>query len=190
MGNTTSCCVSSSPKHRRNTHSRLEPYRPEPELSREETGCNLQHISDRENLDGKMRQGELLFTDASWTLRNGRGADEMFFRVLPITARRWFCPTRCLKGCRCRRLLVTSVGTTHPPADYSAVCFLPLTACLTACLPACMSACWTSDTCFIHRCKYTILKITLGLNVLFLCKHVRALCQVERQGSIVFSVKV
>lgn len=53
MGNTTSCCVSSSPKHRRNNHSRLESYLPEPELSREDTGCNLQHISDRENLDGK-----------------------------------------------------------------------------------------------------------------------------------------
>ncbi|KAM6953808.1 cyclin-Y isoform 4-T4 [Aplochiton taeniatus] len=51
MGNTTSCCVSSSPKHRRNNHSRLEPYRPEPELSREDTACNLQHISDRENMD-------------------------------------------------------------------------------------------------------------------------------------------
>nr|XP_057916113.1 cyclin-Y isoform X4 [Doryrhamphus excisus] len=51
MGNTPSCCVASSPKHRRNNHSRLEPYRPEPELSREDTGCNLQHISDRENLD-------------------------------------------------------------------------------------------------------------------------------------------
>ncbi|XP_028290204.1 cyclin-Y-like isoform X3 [Gouania willdenowi] len=52
MGNATSCCVSSSPKQRRNNHhSRLEPYRPEPELSREDTGCNLQHISDRENLD-------------------------------------------------------------------------------------------------------------------------------------------
>ena len=53
MGNTTSCCVSSSPKHRRNNHSRLETYRPEPELSREDTGCNLQHISDRENIDGR-----------------------------------------------------------------------------------------------------------------------------------------
>ncbi|XP_056594014.1 cyclin-Y isoform X2 [Triplophysa dalaica] len=51
MGNSTSCCVSSSPKIRRNAHSRLEPYRPEPELSREDTGCNLQHISDRENID-------------------------------------------------------------------------------------------------------------------------------------------
>uniref|UniRef100_A0A4W5MJ00 Cyclin Y n=1 Tax=Hucho hucho TaxID=62062 RepID=A0A4W5MJ00_9TELE len=51
MGNTTSCCVSSSPKIRRNAHSRLEPYRPEAELSREDTGCNLQHISDRENMD-------------------------------------------------------------------------------------------------------------------------------------------
>nr|XP_015194414.1 PREDICTED: cyclin-Y [Lepisosteus oculatus] len=51
MGNTTSCCVSSSPKLRRNAHSRLESYRPEPELSREDTGCNLQHISDRENID-------------------------------------------------------------------------------------------------------------------------------------------
>ncbi|XP_061876579.1 cyclin-Y isoform X1 [Entelurus aequoreus] len=51
MGNAPSCCVASSPKHRRNNHSRLETYRPEPELSREDTGCNLQHISDRENLD-------------------------------------------------------------------------------------------------------------------------------------------
>uniref|UniRef100_A0AAY5JWX8 Cyclin-like domain-containing protein n=1 Tax=Esox lucius TaxID=8010 RepID=A0AAY5JWX8_ESOLU len=51
MGNTTSCCVSSSPKIRRNAHSRLEPYRAEQELSREDTGCNLQHISDRENID-------------------------------------------------------------------------------------------------------------------------------------------
>ncbi|TSK16028.1 Cyclin-Y [Bagarius yarrelli] len=51
MGNTTSCCVSSSPKLRRNAHSRLEPYGPEAELSREDTGCNLQHISDRENID-------------------------------------------------------------------------------------------------------------------------------------------
>ncbi|XP_045062708.1 cyclin-Y isoform X3 [Coregonus clupeaformis] len=51
MGNTTSCCVSSSPKIRRNAHSRLESYRPEAELSREDTGCNLQHISDRENMD-------------------------------------------------------------------------------------------------------------------------------------------
>ncbi|XP_065150788.1 cyclin-Y isoform X2 [Paramisgurnus dabryanus] len=51
MGNTTSCCVSSSPKLRRNAHSRLESYRPEADLSREDTGCNLQHISDRENID-------------------------------------------------------------------------------------------------------------------------------------------
>lgn len=51
MGSTTSCCVSSSPKLRRNAHSRLESYHPEPELSREDTGCNLQHISDRENVD-------------------------------------------------------------------------------------------------------------------------------------------
>uniref|UniRef100_A0A3P9KGP4 Cyclin Y n=1 Tax=Oryzias latipes TaxID=8090 RepID=A0A3P9KGP4_ORYLA len=46
MGSTTSCCVSASPKFRRNAHSRLES-----DLSREETGCNLQHISDRENID-------------------------------------------------------------------------------------------------------------------------------------------
>ncbi|XP_063062507.1 cyclin-Y isoform X2 [Engraulis encrasicolus] len=52
MGNTTSCCVSSSPKIRgRNAHSRLEPYHPEPELPRDDTGGNLQHISDRENID-------------------------------------------------------------------------------------------------------------------------------------------
>ncbi|CAL8398536.1 unnamed protein product [Arctogadus glacialis] len=51
MGNTTSCCVSSSPKHRRNNHSRLEPYRPEAEVSREDTACNLQHISDRDYID-------------------------------------------------------------------------------------------------------------------------------------------
>lgn len=57
MGNTTSCCVASSPKHRRNNnnnhhhHSRLEPYRTEPELSREDTDCNVQHISAREDID-------------------------------------------------------------------------------------------------------------------------------------------
>uniref|UniRef100_A0A286ZKM2 Cyclin Y n=2 Tax=Sus scrofa TaxID=9823 RepID=A0A286ZKM2_PIG len=53
MGNTASCCVSSSPKLRRNAHSRLESCRPDADLSREDTGCNLQHISDRENIDGK-----------------------------------------------------------------------------------------------------------------------------------------
>ncbi|XP_073912408.1 cyclin-Y-like [Castor canadensis] len=52
MGNTTSCCVPSSPKLRRNAHSRLESSRPDTDLSREDTGCNLQHISDRENIDG------------------------------------------------------------------------------------------------------------------------------------------
>uniref|UniRef100_A0A672JR58 Cyclin-Y-like n=1 Tax=Salarias fasciatus TaxID=181472 RepID=A0A672JR58_SALFA len=51
MGSTTSCCVSASPKLRRNAHSRLESYQQESDLSREETGCNLQHISDRENVD-------------------------------------------------------------------------------------------------------------------------------------------
>lgn len=51
MGSTTSCCVSGSPKLRRNAHSRLESYHQESDLSREETGCNLQHISDRENVD-------------------------------------------------------------------------------------------------------------------------------------------
>lgn len=56
MGNTTSCCVSSSPKLRRKAHSRLESYRPEADLSREDTGCNLQHISDRENIDGEGRR--------------------------------------------------------------------------------------------------------------------------------------
>lgn len=34
-------------------HSRLESYRPDADLSREDTGCNLQHISDRENIDGE-----------------------------------------------------------------------------------------------------------------------------------------
>ncbi|XP_072315693.1 cyclin-Y-like isoform X3 [Eucyclogobius newberryi] len=54
MGNSTSCCVASSPKHHRrnnNNHSRLEHHGGEAALSREDTGCNLQHISDRENLD-------------------------------------------------------------------------------------------------------------------------------------------
>jgi hypothetical protein len=57
MGNTTSCCVPSSPKLRRNAHSRLESYRPDTDLSREDTGCNLQHISDRENIDGEPPPG-------------------------------------------------------------------------------------------------------------------------------------
>lgn len=53
MGNTASCCVSASPKLRRKAHSRLDSYQQESDLSREETGCTLQHISDRENVDGK-----------------------------------------------------------------------------------------------------------------------------------------
>ncbi|KAI3374224.1 hypothetical protein L3Q82_006073 [Scortum barcoo] len=66
MGSTTSCCVSASPKLRRNAHSRLESYHQESELSREETGCNLQHISDRENVDVRelhdnMRNSSILF---------------------------------------------------------------------------------------------------------------------------------
>uniref|UniRef100_A0A8C5I895 Cyclin-Y-like n=1 Tax=Gouania willdenowi TaxID=441366 RepID=A0A8C5I895_GOUWI len=51
MGGATSCCVSGSPKLRRNAHSRLESYHQDSDLSREETACNLQHISDRENID-------------------------------------------------------------------------------------------------------------------------------------------
>ncbi|XP_040134150.1 cyclin-Y isoform X2 [Ictidomys tridecemlineatus] len=72
MGNTTSCCVSSSPKLRRNAHSRLESYRPDTDLSREDTGCNLQHISDRENIDESNRallileEGETSWHEASW----------------------------------------------------------------------------------------------------------------------------
>ncbi|KAI4891738.1 hypothetical protein NFI96_003700 [Prochilodus magdalenae] len=74
MGNTTSCCVSSSPKLRRNAHSRLEPYRPEPELSREDTGCNLQHISDRENIDGDHKGwGPLLGSAEMWFSRRRAG---------------------------------------------------------------------------------------------------------------------
>lgn len=64
MGSTTSCCVSGSPKLRRNAHSRLESYHQESDLSREETGCNLQHISDRENVDGKNMMGVRAFSRA------------------------------------------------------------------------------------------------------------------------------
>uniref|UniRef100_A0A8B9M3T9 CCNY n=1 Tax=Accipiter nisus TaxID=211598 RepID=A0A8B9M3T9_9AVES len=77
MGNTTSCCVSSSPKLRRNAHSRLESYRPEAELSREDTGCNLQHISDRENIDGEggpARAPASLPLPSSPSLRRGHGS--------------------------------------------------------------------------------------------------------------------
>ncbi|XP_068844018.1 cyclin-Y isoform X2 [Capricornis sumatraensis] len=59
MGNTASCCVSSSPKLRRNAHSRLESCRPDADLSREDTGCNLQHISDRENIDVREKRKSL-----------------------------------------------------------------------------------------------------------------------------------
>lgn len=84
MGNTTSCCVSSSPKHRRSNHSRLEPYRPEPELSREDTGCNLQHISDRENLDGKTQtdRSEVKFTEFLSILLNENSFSEYLNTVI------------------------------------------------------------------------------------------------------------
>uniref|UniRef100_A0A8C4IB27 Cyclin Y n=1 Tax=Dicentrarchus labrax TaxID=13489 RepID=A0A8C4IB27_DICLA len=68
MGSTTSCCVSASPKLRRNAHSRLESYHQESELSREETGCNLQHISDRENVDVRDKR-KSLFIHNHGTLR-------------------------------------------------------------------------------------------------------------------------
>uniref|UniRef100_A0AAY4ANI7 Cyclin-like domain-containing protein n=1 Tax=Denticeps clupeoides TaxID=299321 RepID=A0AAY4ANI7_9TELE len=51
MGGAGSCCVSSSPKLRRRAHARLESEPPDAGLSREDTGHNLQHISDRENAD-------------------------------------------------------------------------------------------------------------------------------------------
>uniref|UniRef100_A0A1A8IUE2 Cyclin Y n=2 Tax=Nothobranchius kuhntae TaxID=321403 RepID=A0A1A8IUE2_NOTKU len=49
MGSLTSCCASDSPSLCRNAHSRLDSFYQDSEVSREETGCNLQHISDREN---------------------------------------------------------------------------------------------------------------------------------------------
>ncbi|XP_021511276.1 cyclin-Y-like isoform X4 [Meriones unguiculatus] len=51
MGNTTSCCLSASPKLRGNAHSLLESYQPDADLSLEDRGCSLQHIRDRENID-------------------------------------------------------------------------------------------------------------------------------------------
>lgn len=89
MGNTTSCCVSSSPKLRRNAHSRLESYRPEAELSREDTGCNLQHISDRENIDGERGPGEPPHPFPSPPLRSLRLA-----RLCPGLPRGWGRPGR------------------------------------------------------------------------------------------------
>uniref|UniRef100_A0A8C3S2B6 Uncharacterized protein n=1 Tax=Chelydra serpentina TaxID=8475 RepID=A0A8C3S2B6_CHESE len=61
IGNTTSCCVSSSTKLGTNAHSQLDSYHPKPTLSHEDMGCNLQHISNWENRDGKRvpAQGEL-----------------------------------------------------------------------------------------------------------------------------------
>uniref|UniRef100_A0A674HYG3 Uncharacterized protein n=1 Tax=Terrapene triunguis TaxID=2587831 RepID=A0A674HYG3_9SAUR len=53
MGITISCCNFSSPKLHRNAHSQLESYCSKSELSCEDTGCNLQHICDRNNIDGK-----------------------------------------------------------------------------------------------------------------------------------------
>uniref|UniRef100_A0A8C4W1L2 Uncharacterized protein n=1 Tax=Gopherus evgoodei TaxID=1825980 RepID=A0A8C4W1L2_9SAUR len=50
MENTSSCCISSSPRVCRNAHSYMESYCPEPELSHEDAGCNLQHISDQEKI--------------------------------------------------------------------------------------------------------------------------------------------
>lgn len=70
MGSTTSCCVSGSPRLRRKNHSRLDSFQQESELSREEPGANLQHISDRENMDGKSRaptQDRVTVTGRMWS---------------------------------------------------------------------------------------------------------------------------
>ncbi|KAM3865768.1 cyclin-Y-like isoform 6-T6 [Diretmus argenteus] len=78
MGATTSCCVSSSPKLRRNAHSRLESYHQEPELSREETGCNLQHISDRENVDVREKRKSLFINNHGTARRKHSSCSTIF----------------------------------------------------------------------------------------------------------------
>ncbi|XP_071389255.1 cyclin-Y-like isoform X6 [Centroberyx affinis] len=78
MGSTTSCCVSASPKLRRNAHSRLESYHQEPELSREETGCNLQHISDRENVDVREKRKSLFINNHGTARRKHSSCSTIF----------------------------------------------------------------------------------------------------------------
>uniref|UniRef100_A0A9L0JYX1 Cyclin Y n=1 Tax=Equus asinus TaxID=9793 RepID=A0A9L0JYX1_EQUAS len=89
MGNTTSCCVSSSPKLRRNAHSRLESYRPDTDLSREDTGCNLQHISDRENIDDlNMEFNPSDHPRASTIFLSKSQTDDVVLRV-PLESLQW-----------------------------------------------------------------------------------------------------
>ncbi|KAM9349430.1 cyclin-Y-like isoform 3-T3 [Symphorus nematophorus] len=78
MGSTTSCCVSASPKLRRNAHSRLESYHQESELSREETGCNLQHISDRENVDVRDKRKSLFINNHGTSRRKYSSCSTIF----------------------------------------------------------------------------------------------------------------
>ncbi|XP_073347033.1 cyclin-Y-like isoform X4 [Pagrus major] len=78
MGSTTSCCVSASPKLRRNAHSRLESYHQESDLSREETGCNLQHISDRENVDVRDKRKSLFINNHGSSRRKYSSCSTIF----------------------------------------------------------------------------------------------------------------
>uniref|UniRef100_A0A673AXX8 Cyclin Y n=1 Tax=Sphaeramia orbicularis TaxID=375764 RepID=A0A673AXX8_9TELE len=112
MGSTTSCCASTSPKVRRNAHSRLDRYQLEPDLNRDETGCSLQHISDRENGDGK-------------TKKNHRGG-RVSFRFLDQLVQDHtnpnppFSPGR--KSSSCSTIFLDENTVSHPSLKYTIKC--------------------------------------------------------------------
>uniref|UniRef100_A0A673B1I9 Cyclin Y n=1 Tax=Sphaeramia orbicularis TaxID=375764 RepID=A0A673B1I9_9TELE len=122
MGSTTSCCASTSPKVRRNAHSRLDRYQLEPDLNRDETGCSLQHISDRENGDelnlqlnpSDHPQATTLFLSKSQT------EGECVWRCVQCNDQCPFSPGR--KSSSCSTIFLDENTVSHPSLKYTIKC--------------------------------------------------------------------
>ncbi|TKS79378.1 Cyclin-Y [Collichthys lucidus] len=119
MGSTTSCCVSASPKLRRNAHSRLESYHQESELSREETGCNLQHISDRENVDESLDfQFQAQTTPGVWVYPTPT-RDEYALQSVRPSAGQHHIPQQIPERCSCSTIFLDDNTVSQPNLKYT-----------------------------------------------------------------------
>ncbi|CAL8369427.1 unnamed protein product [Boreogadus saida] len=127
MGGTTSCCVPASPKRRRNAHARLESFT-EPELSREDSGCNLQHISDRENVDelnmesnpaDHPRAGTMFLSKSQTDVREKRKS--IFINNLTHLMEPRQSNTRC-KHSSCSTIFLDDSTVSQPNLKYTIKC--------------------------------------------------------------------
>uniref|UniRef100_A0A8C5FKT0 Cyclin Y n=1 Tax=Gadus morhua TaxID=8049 RepID=A0A8C5FKT0_GADMO len=122
MGGTTSCCVPASPKRRRNAHARLESFT-EPEISREDSGCNLQHISDRENVDelnmesnpaDHPRAGTMFLSKSQTDVREKRKS--IFINNVSVSLLQW------CKHSSCSTIFLDDSTVSQPNLKYTIKC--------------------------------------------------------------------